>query len=100
MSYPPLLFQESQQVLVWIKCNSKYSSSFYLKKFICSYNFVTQMLPKKKKRQIALEFMSYKSLFLLCTPERIRTSNRLIRSQFICRFHTVSESLKMCYKIL
>ena len=43
------------------------------------YPNVTQ----KKKRQIALEFMSYKSLFLLCTPERIRTSNRLIRSQVL-----------------
>ena len=39
--------------------------------------------PKIKKRQIALKFMNYKSLFLLCTPERIRTSNRLIRSQVL-----------------
>ena len=39
--------------------------------------------PKIKKRQIALKFMNYKSLFLLCTPEKIRTSNRLIRSQVL-----------------
>ena len=39
--------------------------------------------PKIKKRQIALKFMNYKSLFLLSTPEKIRTSNRLIRSQVL-----------------
>ena len=39
--------------------------------------------PKIKKRQIALKDVCYKSLFLLCTPERIRTSNRLIRSQVL-----------------
>ena len=39
--------------------------------------------PKIKKATNSTKNIYYKSLFLLCTPDKIRTCNRLIRSQVL-----------------